>query len=141
MYYIGCPIHLSVLMDSTYVQNVVLLVHFFSGIILMVISFIMGVIQTTASANSFLKVKNCLFNLYISHFINFIFISQKSPSVEDFNFEKLYILSYLCLKLKEHLVWNLFLLNFLTIIYWPSSVYCIIRQLLKFFYSVIPKRM
>lgn len=37
-------------------QNVVLLVHFFTGLILMVISFIMGLIKTTASANSFLKV-------------------------------------------------------------------------------------
>ncbi|KAK7843984.1 abc transporter a family member 1 [Quercus suber] len=35
--------------------NVVLLVHFFTGLILMVISFIMGLIKTTASANSFLK--------------------------------------------------------------------------------------
>ncbi|GFY96206.1 ATP-binding cassette A1 [Actinidia rufa] len=36
-------------------QNVVLLVHFFTGLILMVISFIMGMIQSTARANSFLK--------------------------------------------------------------------------------------
>lgn len=42
--------------NSLYLQNVVLLVHFFTGIILMVISFIMGVIETTASTNSFLKV-------------------------------------------------------------------------------------
>ncbi|KAG7961902.1 hypothetical protein I3843_09G039100 [Carya illinoinensis] len=41
--------------DHTMAQNVVLLVHFFTGLILMVISFIMGLIQTTASANSFLK--------------------------------------------------------------------------------------
>lgn len=41
--------------EHSMAQNVVLLVHFFSGIILMVISFIMGVIETTASANSFLK--------------------------------------------------------------------------------------
>lgn len=37
-------------------QNVVLLVNFFTGLILMVLSFIMGLIETTASANSFLKV-------------------------------------------------------------------------------------
>ncbi|KAL6272895.1 hypothetical protein ACE6H2_023587 [Prunus campanulata] len=37
------------------VKNVVLLVHFFTGLILMVISFIMGLIKTTSSANSFLK--------------------------------------------------------------------------------------
>ncbi|KAJ1408950.1 P-loop containing nucleoside triphosphate hydrolase [Sesbania bispinosa] len=36
-------------------QNVVLLVHFFTGLILMVISFIMGLIPSTISANSFLK--------------------------------------------------------------------------------------
>nr|XP_023902088.1 ABC transporter A family member 1 isoform X2 [Quercus suber] len=41
--------------DHTMAQNVVLLVHFFTGLILMVISFIMGLIKTTASANSFLK--------------------------------------------------------------------------------------
>lgn len=41
--------------DHTMAQNVVLLVHFFTGLILMVISFIMGLIQSTASANSFLK--------------------------------------------------------------------------------------
>ncbi|KAL1813550.1 hypothetical protein ACET3Z_023615 [Daucus carota] len=41
--------------EHSMAQNVVLLVHFFSGIILMVISFIMGVIPTTANANSFLK--------------------------------------------------------------------------------------
>ncbi|KAI4300797.1 hypothetical protein L6164_034132 [Bauhinia variegata] len=41
--------------DHTMAQNVVLLVHFFSGLILMVISFIMGVIPSTTSANSFLK--------------------------------------------------------------------------------------
>ncbi|KAK6945284.1 ABC transporter-like, ATP-binding domain [Dillenia turbinata] len=35
--------------------NVVLLVHFFTGLILMLISFVMGLIKTTASANSFLK--------------------------------------------------------------------------------------
>ncbi|KAF9597369.1 hypothetical protein IFM89_017715 [Coptis chinensis] len=36
-------------------QNVVLLVHFFTGLILMVISFIMGLIETTKSANMILK--------------------------------------------------------------------------------------
>ncbi|KAF4381737.1 hypothetical protein G4B88_002887 [Cannabis sativa] len=36
-------------------QNVVLLINFFSGLILMVISFIMGLIKSTVSANSFLK--------------------------------------------------------------------------------------
>ncbi|KAJ4706360.1 ABC transporter A family member 1-like [Melia azedarach] len=41
--------------DHTMAQNVVLLVHFFTGLILMIISFIMGLMQTTASANSFLK--------------------------------------------------------------------------------------
>ncbi|KAM7505445.1 hypothetical protein LguiB_004349 [Lonicera macranthoides] len=41
--------------EHSMAQNVVLLVHFFTGLILMVISFIMGLIQTTASANSFLK--------------------------------------------------------------------------------------
>ncbi|KAJ0099984.1 hypothetical protein Patl1_20485 [Pistacia atlantica] len=41
--------------DHTMAQNVVLLVHFFTGLILMVISFIMGLIPTTANANSFLK--------------------------------------------------------------------------------------
>ncbi|CAB4317029.1 unnamed protein product [Prunus armeniaca] len=41
--------------DHTMAQNVVLLVHFFTGLILMVISFIMGLIKTTSSANSFLK--------------------------------------------------------------------------------------
>ncbi|KAF7819038.1 ABC transporter A family member 1 isoform X1 [Senna tora] len=41
--------------DHTMAQNVVLLVHFFTGLILMVISFIMGLIPSTMSANSFLK--------------------------------------------------------------------------------------
>ncbi|OMO71381.1 ABC transporter-like protein, partial [Corchorus capsularis] len=41
--------------DHTMAQNVVLLIHFFTGLILMVISFIMGLIETTASANTFLK--------------------------------------------------------------------------------------
>ncbi|BFG38061.1 hypothetical protein CerSpe_243350 [Prunus speciosa] len=41
--------------DHSMAQNVVLLVHFFTGLILMVISFIMGLIKTTSSANSFLK--------------------------------------------------------------------------------------
>jgi ATP-binding cassette subfamily A (ABC1) protein 3 len=42
--------------EHSMAQNVVLLVHFFTGLILMVISFIMGLIKTTASANSFLKI-------------------------------------------------------------------------------------
>ncbi|KAJ9184819.1 hypothetical protein P3X46_004507 [Hevea brasiliensis] len=41
--------------DHTMAQNVVLLVHFFTGLVLMVISFIMGLIETTRSANNFLK--------------------------------------------------------------------------------------
>ncbi|CAN1829239.1 ABC transporter A family member 1 [Linum perenne] len=41
--------------DHAMAQNVVLLVHFFTGLILMVLSFIMGVIKTTASANDVLK--------------------------------------------------------------------------------------
>ncbi|XP_058738226.1 ABC transporter A family member 1 isoform X2 [Vicia villosa] len=41
--------------DHTVAQNVVLLVHFFSGLILMVISFVMGLFPSTISANSFLK--------------------------------------------------------------------------------------
>ncbi|XP_077241690.1 ATP-binding cassette A1 isoform X2 [Tasmannia lanceolata] len=41
--------------DHSIAQNVVLLVHFFTGLILMVMSFIMGLIQATKSANSFLK--------------------------------------------------------------------------------------
>ncbi|KAF8403773.1 hypothetical protein HHK36_011878 [Tetracentron sinense] len=41
--------------DHSMAQNVVLLVHLFTGLILMVISFIMGLVQATASANSFLK--------------------------------------------------------------------------------------
>jgi ATP-binding cassette subfamily A (ABC1) protein 3 len=41
-------------------QNVILMVHFFSGLILMVISFVMGLIPATASANSYLKVWNLL---------------------------------------------------------------------------------
>ncbi|KAI9080732.1 hypothetical protein K1719_037245 [Acacia pycnantha] len=41
--------------DHTIAQNVVLLVHFFTGLVLMVISFIMGLIPSTTSANSFLK--------------------------------------------------------------------------------------
>ncbi|XP_048142031.1 LOW QUALITY PROTEIN: ABC transporter A family member 1 [Rhodamnia argentea] len=41
--------------DHTMAQNVVLLVHVFTGLILMVISFIMGLIQTTRSTNDFLK--------------------------------------------------------------------------------------
>lgn len=41
--------------DHSVAQNVVLLVHFFTGLILMVISFIMGVMETTATANSYLK--------------------------------------------------------------------------------------
>ncbi|PPD73624.1 hypothetical protein GOBAR_DD29449 [Gossypium barbadense] len=45
--------------DHSMAQNVVLLIHFFTGLILMVISFIMGLIKTTASANSFLKAGEC----------------------------------------------------------------------------------
>ncbi|KAH9296106.1 hypothetical protein KI387_039694, partial [Taxus chinensis] len=41
--------------DYSVAQNVVLLVHFFSGLILMVISFIMGLIRATKHANKFLK--------------------------------------------------------------------------------------
>ncbi|XP_058204040.1 ABC transporter A family member 1 isoform X3 [Rhododendron vialii] len=41
--------------EHTMAQNVVLLVHFFSGLILMVISFIMGMMETTAHTNSVLK--------------------------------------------------------------------------------------
>ncbi|XP_057982078.1 ABC transporter A family member 1 [Malania oleifera] len=42
--------------DHTMAQNVVLLVHFFTGLVLMVISFIMGLIQTTTTLNSYLKI-------------------------------------------------------------------------------------
>lgn len=42
------------------VQNVVLLVHFFTGLVLMVISFIMGVINSTSSTNSLLKVSDVI---------------------------------------------------------------------------------
>ncbi|XAR68503.1 Maltose-transporting ATPase [Bertholletia excelsa] len=41
--------------EHTMAQNVVLLVHFFTGLVLMAISFIMGLIETTANANTFLK--------------------------------------------------------------------------------------
>ncbi|XP_038685237.1 ABC transporter A family member 1 isoform X1 [Tripterygium wilfordii] len=41
--------------DHTVAQNVVLLFHIFSGLVLMVISFIMGLIETTARANDVLK--------------------------------------------------------------------------------------
>ncbi|KAK4797503.1 hypothetical protein SAY86_029829 [Trapa natans] len=41
--------------DHTMAQNVVLLIHVFSGLVLMIISFIMGLIQSTASANRLLK--------------------------------------------------------------------------------------
>ncbi|KAL9264205.1 ABC transporter A family member 1-like protein [Drosera capensis] len=41
--------------DHTMAQNVVLLAHFFTGLVLMVISFIMGLVQTTKSLNSLLK--------------------------------------------------------------------------------------
>ncbi|KAI4381515.1 hypothetical protein MLD38_007580 [Melastoma candidum] len=41
--------------DHTMAQNVVLLIHFLSGLILMIISFIMGLIQSTTSTNNFLK--------------------------------------------------------------------------------------
>ncbi|KAH9679352.1 ABC transporter A family member 1 [Citrus sinensis] len=50
--------------DHTMAQNVVLLVHFFTGLILMVISFIMGLLEATRSANSLLKflLNNCAFD-------------------------------------------------------------------------------
>ncbi|XP_044505775.1 ABC transporter A family member 1 isoform X2 [Mangifera indica] len=41
--------------EHTMAQNVVLLVHFFTGLILMLMSFIMGLIPATVNANSFLK--------------------------------------------------------------------------------------
>ncbi|CAA6654054.1 unnamed protein product [Spirodela intermedia] len=41
--------------DHTAAQNVILLVHFLSGLILMVISFIMGLIRATSEINSVLK--------------------------------------------------------------------------------------
>ncbi|KAL2535052.1 ABC transporter A family member 1 [Abeliophyllum distichum] len=41
--------------EHSMAQNVVLLVHLFTGLILMVISFIMGLIKSTAHANSLLK--------------------------------------------------------------------------------------
>ncbi|XP_027928069.1 ABC transporter A family member 1 isoform X2 [Vigna unguiculata] len=41
--------------DHTMAQNVVLLIHFFTGLILMVISFVMGLMPSTMSTNSFLK--------------------------------------------------------------------------------------
>lgn len=41
--------------DHSMAQNVVLLVHFFTGLILMVVSFIMGLMQSTVTANSYLK--------------------------------------------------------------------------------------
>ncbi|KAI4386530.1 hypothetical protein MLD38_004457 [Melastoma candidum] len=41
--------------DHTVAQNVVLLIHFLSGLILMIVSFIMGLIQSTASTNNILK--------------------------------------------------------------------------------------
>lgn len=41
--------------DHTVAQNVVLLVHFFGGLILMVISFLMGLVDATRSLNSMLK--------------------------------------------------------------------------------------
>ncbi|KAJ8499332.1 hypothetical protein OPV22_009884 [Ensete ventricosum] len=41
--------------EHTIAQNVVLLIHFFSGLILMVISFVLGLMEATKSANSLLK--------------------------------------------------------------------------------------
>ncbi|KAG9132657.1 hypothetical protein Leryth_016697, partial [Lithospermum erythrorhizon] len=41
--------------EHSMAQNVVLLIHFFTGLILMVISFIMGLIESTAHTNSLLK--------------------------------------------------------------------------------------
>jgi len=49
------------LRDSLVLQNVVLLIHFFTGLILMVISFIMGLMTSTMSTNSFLKVSPLIF--------------------------------------------------------------------------------
>ncbi|XP_048432417.1 ABC transporter A family member 1 isoform X3 [Pyrus x bretschneideri] len=47
--------HIALFSDHSMAQNVLLLVHFLRDSILLVISFIMGLIKTTASANSFLK--------------------------------------------------------------------------------------
>lgn len=44
-------------------QNCVLLVHFFTGLIVMVISFIMGLLESTAQANSLLKVGIFMLNI------------------------------------------------------------------------------
>ncbi|XP_047311317.1 ABC transporter A family member 1 [Impatiens glandulifera] len=41
--------------EHSMAQNVVLLIHFFTGLVLMAISFVMGLIETTASLNSSLK--------------------------------------------------------------------------------------
>ncbi|KAJ0262481.1 ABC transporter A family member 1 [Hirschfeldia incana] len=41
--------------EHSMAQNVILMVHFFSGLILMVISFVMGLIPATVNANSYLK--------------------------------------------------------------------------------------
>ncbi|XP_048497581.1 ABC transporter A family member 1 isoform X3 [Beta vulgaris subsp. vulgaris] len=41
--------------DHSVAQNVILLVHFFTGLVLMVISFVMGVMEPTATVNSYLK--------------------------------------------------------------------------------------
>ncbi|GER52514.1 ATP-binding cassette sub-family A member [Striga asiatica] len=41
--------------EHSMAQNVVLLIHFFTGLILMVISFIMGLLESTRKANSLLK--------------------------------------------------------------------------------------
>lgn len=49
-------------------QNCVLLVHFFTGLIVMVISFIMGLLESTAQTNSLLKVGIFILN------ITFIFV-------------------------------------------------------------------
>ncbi|KAK6149139.1 hypothetical protein DH2020_016664 [Rehmannia glutinosa] len=42
--------------EHSMAQNVVLLIHFFTGLILMAISFIMGIIESTRQANSLLKL-------------------------------------------------------------------------------------
>lgn len=52
----------------TFLQNVVLLVNVFAGLILMVISFIMGLIQSTESTNNLLKVSS-LFRLIKNNFL------------------------------------------------------------------------
>lgn len=62
-------------------QNVVLLVHFLSGLILMVISFIMGLIRATSEVNSVLKV--CWVLWILSFTIHFL-LQASVPSVFAF---------------------------------------------------------